>query len=235
MAHTKNWTHILLFILGISTIGYAYYYFIFKKSQDILENKIEQQFMSNMNIKTVLLDNTIAAHMQAAKSISSRSMIRNAIEKHLNKEITLEELINYTTPKYNDGIKALNHVTMAHRYVKGEILVNTFNNSPCDLQEILGDTTQNQLTAIFTNNDKLKSTFVISPIKHKTKTLGFDILRFDNSHILNEISDPNIKINISKLPESYTTPILTQHAPSKATYHIKSKHGSFLFKFTIEK
>ena len=70
---------LLINLLFILFIGIFYYYFLFIPSQSILKRKIENEYISNMKMESILLDNTISRYIQGSKSISSRSMIRKKI------------------------------------------------------------------------------------------------------------------------------------------------------------
>ena len=229
---------ILISILSILIIVFLYYYFIFIPSQAILKTKIEKEYISDMKMKAILFDNALSRYIQGTKSMSSRSMIRKKIVEFNEGTIDYNTLKTYTTPKYIDGIKALNNVITAIRYVNDSKLVVTGNSNFSEINFVVADTTKQELTIGFLINDSISVTYVISPITHTHIIVGYDIVYFNNKTILQEIANKNIDFNIlynfqEKLVSNYDEKLL--YETDKISYQIKSKYSDAIFKFTISK
>ncbi|MDR3586835.1 MAG: hypothetical protein P4L59_16200 [Desulfosporosinus sp.] len=87
-----------------------------------MEEAATQNFnlISNAEAKTV--DYFIQHSIEGASSLSSRTMIRDIIVEYKNSNISLKELIDYTQPKYQDGVMALKNVLAAYRVVENKVI-----------------------------------------------------------------------------------------------------------------
>lgn len=226
---------ISLYSIAIIFIGIVYYLYVFKNPQTIIKSKIENQFMSDMMMKTILIDNTIAGHIQGAKSISSRTMIRQKAVDFTENKITYEKLQEYTVPKYIDGTHALNHMLFARRYIDSLLLVST-DSMPCpELHKILKDTAKNTLFATLGGQDNISVTYVISPIENQELIIGYDILCFDNSNILSEISDSTIQFGLALKHHSDEDQPVIEHSDDMVNLYVKSKYIDGYYKFSTSR
>jgi hypothetical protein len=91
-----------------------------------LKTELQQSLIDNFDrlsyISYASLQNSIDRGIEGARSMSSRTVIRNAILEYENGEIDMAELIAYTQPKYQDGAKALEHLIRAERFVDDTII-----------------------------------------------------------------------------------------------------------------
>lgn len=217
-------------------VGLLYFHFVFKHSQELIETKIEEEFVSEMKMKAVLFENTIARYIQGTKSMSSRSMIRKKIVEYYNGNINYTELKDFTTPKYIDGTKALDDMVLARRYVNNRLLVQHDKCTYAGIEQVIADTTKQQLTAGFLINDTASLTYVVSPIPDNGQIIGYDILCYNNQHILQEIAQPDIAFELITDVKNdsllnYEEKLL--HSPEKVSYRIKSKYANAFFQFSI--
>ncbi|MFO7864389.1 MAG: hypothetical protein R6U85_10345 [Salinivirgaceae bacterium] len=229
----KKTVYIIILTCIIILLGSFYYIYVFRNPQKIIESKIEDQFRSDMMMKAVLFDNTLAQQIQGAKSISSRSMIRKKIVEYKNGKISFEELESYTKQKYIDGVSALENVLYAQRYVDSLLLVNTTTESCKGLNEILKDTAKNELLAKIDKKQNATKTHVISPITDGTRIVGYDILCFDNSGILTEIADSSIQFSVVSDIELNGILDSMTYTTEYANLYIKSKQTDDHFCFSI--
>lgn len=86
-----------------------------------LKTELEKSLMNNFDrvsyISYASLQNNIDRGLEGARSLSSRTMIKNAILDYENGELGMDELIAYTQPRYEDGVKALEYLIKAERFV----------------------------------------------------------------------------------------------------------------------
>jgi hypothetical protein len=180
----KKTTLILINTVIILLIIFLYYQFVFQPSKQILENKVKTNFISDMTIESMVIDNSVSRYIEGTKSITSRSMIRKRILDYRNGEVTLKELKTYTQPKYQDGIKALEDCVYASRWVNQQQVAGYNQIRVNAIKNILADTSRQRLTSGFVLNDSHDNmlVYVISPIRPKDshEVIGYDIALFSN-------------------------------------------------------
>ena len=92
------------------------------------KQELEKSLMTNFNqvsyIRYAAIQNIMDRSMEGAKSLSSRTMIRDAIMKYAHGEMSIEELIAYTQPKYTDGAQALEYLVKAERFVDDIVIAD---------------------------------------------------------------------------------------------------------------
>lgn len=146
--------------------------------------------------RTYSLQQFIEKSREAAHSISSRTVIRERIEEYLAKQITWDELQAFTQPKYEDGIRVLEDLALAYRVVEGKILVEVNPSQPVQLIDTSLLVTENipESEIVISQNEHFL--LVSSPIQTNDVLLGYDVLFFRLSPVLNAISDQGFKIQI---------------------------------------
>lgn len=84
-----------------------------------LKLELEKSLMDNFDqlsfIRYTSLQNNMDRCLEGARSLSSRTMIRNAILEYENGKMDMDELITYSQPKYEDGVKAHKFLVKAER------------------------------------------------------------------------------------------------------------------------
>ncbi|MBN1118496.1 MAG: hypothetical protein JXA77_14895 [Bacteroidales bacterium] len=93
----RRYLLILVQAIALSLVFLVYYQFVFKPAEKIVNENILSNFENKMTLKSYFLDNTISRYIEGAKSISSRTMIRNKIEEYKKGSIGFAELKEYTT------------------------------------------------------------------------------------------------------------------------------------------
>jgi len=175
-------------------------------------------------------------------------MIRTKIEEYYSRKISFEELKNYTLPKYADGVNALDYFVFAGRYLKDNPLLFVGSPELFDLNAALKDTVKHNLKLGIIKTSSFFDTYiyVLSPIKLKNKILGYDLIYFDNSKVLEEIADKNIDFKIynnfngdyvsfdgEKLSQSGDNQLIYRN--NKVFFQIKSKSADLFYEFSIAK
>lgn len=197
MSNKKIYT-ILFNVLAISIIVVVFVTFVFAPSKKIIIEKTEDEFNSLMKNQITIIDNEISRFIEGAKSITSRTMIRNKIVEYKEGLISLDELKLYTQKKYNDGVNALENCRYAVRYVDTNIIAEFGAADNFDLQTAMNDTVKNDLsTGLFYNyKDSILFFYVISPIKSNNKIIGYDIMFFSNPQICEKFHTDNFNLNL---------------------------------------
>ena len=236
----KKGITILINLSALLLVVFLYYFFIFTPWQTVLKEKTEKEYISEMQMKSILFDNAISRYIEGTKSISSRSAIRKKITDFYEGKISYNELKIFTTAKYIDGINALDQFVFAARYVDKKPLVQVGNAGLTNIDFILPDTSKHELSIGFFSNDTLSYTYIISPVKQKKSILAYDIIYYTNTHMLQQIADENIDFNFkvySKLENNekllYQKAAVLLHQNNKTVYQIKSKQSDAVLQFTI--
>jgi diguanylate cyclase (GGDEF)-like protein len=184
---------VIIFILGLLALIFSTIYFPLKK--DIYHIQL-------INWSLVAQSRTYSFHqfiqngMEAAGSVSSRTVIREKIEEYFENQITWDELQAFTQPKFEDGVRVLNDVAFAYRVVEGKVLVEFNPLQPVNYIDpsliVTNDFPASEIVA--SKNEPFL--FVSSPIKQNEKILGYDILFFRLSPVLAAISDQEFDIHL---------------------------------------
>lgn len=169
----KRVTITAIFLISIIVL-YVYFFIYIQMSQE-LKSSLLDKFVESGNINYYLIKSSIQRAEEGANSLSSRTMIRAAIEEYLDGDISLEELKIYTKDKYIDGAKALDNIIYAERIVEeGSIAkydISNFSIPEFNLNKI------NSLDAISIEFDIHQSVALIySPIKTDRGIIGYDYI-----------------------------------------------------------
>jgi len=134
--------------------------------------------------------------MNGAKSISSRSMIRNKIVEYKTGKVSLDELKIYTQPKFKDGVSTLDNCIYAMRYVDNTVVAEFGNPFVKKNKFIIPDTLNNIMVSQIYINDTTLNVNIISPIKLNNAVLGYDIIYSSCSEIFKTILTKEQKYGI---------------------------------------
>jgi signal transduction histidine kinase len=183
----KKGFYFLVDALSILVFIFLYYQLVAKPTYTNLKEKHQNEYVRQMEIKKILLDNLITGFLESGRSVSSRSMIRKEIVKYNEGKISLNELREFTKPKYMDGVKALNNCIYAERIINNTILVESGHKPKYQLIEnYMG---LNKLESKIHLTDSLFIVEVVSPIYLNTEWLGVDYLIFQDSSTLSRSKD----------------------------------------------
>lgn len=177
-----------------------------------LEKSLVDSFQELANIRYISLENNVNKGLEGARSMSSRSVIRDAILEYIDKEITLEELKNSTQKRYEDGAKVLDNLLLAERYVEDKLISSYFMDDYKVLANQELEETE-KLTEIFYKTfleEEQEHLKVVSPIYAEEKIIGYDLLVF------------NLREQIHKLcTEEINAEIVSQEEIEKITLNAK--------------
>lgn len=234
----KKHFNTIIYLLAIIIFATLYYKFVFKYIERIITLQSEHQFVNHMQMKAMYFDNDLSKYIQGTKSISSRTAIQNKIIEFKNGSISFDELKSFTAPKYMDGVKALEDVIMAQRYVNSQILVQVGECEMSDPGFLLTDTLKKQLRIRFLIKDNTSLIYVISPIVDNSDILGYDIIYFNHTPTEQKMLAPNIKFslqyNLQDTNRNFRNNEVV-YTSDKAMCFIKSEFANVNFQFTTSK
>lgn len=175
------------------------YFIIYRPMYSNLKDSRLEVFdqISHLNYHTA--ETIITNSITSAKSLSSRSMIKTAIDDYFSGIINYKELQDFTLDKYSEGAKAIDNIILANRYVDKELLVS-YNNSSYDLDLssslYIPESVSDIMTDIVTTDNYIIAR-IISPITSNDKILGYDLIIYDLTSILNELNDTDVSVTFS--------------------------------------
>ncbi len=152
-----------------------------------LRSELEKSLMDNFNqlsyIRHASLQNIINRGLEGARSLSSRTVIRDAMQDFLDGKISLDDLTAETQSKYEDGARALEYLIEAERYT-GDHLVARYTAE--DYEDVMftvwNRLSQYQETATALCLTEGHEFFAVrSAIVSKGQIIGYDRLVFDLS------------------------------------------------------
>ncbi|THB67336.1 MAG: hypothetical protein D6B26_01715, partial [Spirochaetaceae bacterium] len=167
-----------------------------------LEAALEKEVLKNHHLiseaKALVIQQRIQRTREGAESLSSRSMIRNKTSDFLEGKLNWEELQSYTEPKYLDGVRALDGIVYAGRWVSGRPLVETQNPAV----DAYFDTHEH--SKLFLCNKEIQSFIsdsyrqvgIYSPIISGAQLLGYDLLVADLDYLIQQLHTTDMRIEI---------------------------------------
>ena len=163
-----------------------------------LEKSLVDNFQEIANIRHASLENNINKGLEGARSMSSRSVIRDAILDYMDKEITLEELKTSSQKRYEDGAKVLDNLLLAERYVEDNLIASYFADDyekiDCRSWENLDK--NSQLSYEICLEEKHEYLKVLSTIYAEEKIIGYDKLLFSLKEQIHNLCTDEIKSEI---------------------------------------
>lgn len=139
--------------------------------------------------------NDVQRALEGAKSLSSRTMIKQAMVEYKNGDISLADLKDYTQPKYEDGANALDYLYVANRYAENELIAE---------YTLCKDDETKCLFSLLKESKDIDSKLCLdgecihlvirSPITFDIEILGYDQLIFDLTKRVEALSTDSIEV-----------------------------------------
>ena len=148
-----------------------------------------QNFELNALNKYQVVELFVSKAISEAVSLSSRSVIRKALVEYKNNNIDWDTLYSITEDKYKDGVNAIENFQYAGRLVNDKILVEIGDSKV--LNDIDLTNTKSILVKYNTDNNIIA---IKNPIFDGENLVGYDILCFDMTPILEKIKSKDVKI-----------------------------------------
>jgi len=189
-----------IFALIVIALLLLLYFGVFAPLKMELETSLENNFRNLVSISEQNVENYLDRSLESVNSLSSRTMIKNKLESHVNGDLGINELRDYTQPKYADGVKVLDNAVSAYRLCSEHIvahfgeeklsLINSYDFDELKNQEIKIDTEKNYIIN--------KSTI----IDDSGNRLGLDFIIIDFENIMDNINDGRIDYSIIRSMEN---------------------------------
>lgn len=167
-----------------------------------LKIELEKSLIENFNqlsfIRYNSLQNNMDRGLEGARSLSSRTMIRNAIIEYKSGKIDMNELITYTQSKYKDGVMALEYLIKSERFVDDTIIAgyisSDYKEHFCTAEDRL--VKSNEISYALCLSDDHAYFVMLSPILSEAQVIGYDKLVFDLSGQIRILCTDTIKPEI---------------------------------------
>lgn len=174
-----NIAFLTFIIIGLFIIGF----FIYLPFNSALKNSLIDNFKQLSMVNYESLQSSIGRGLEGARSLSSRTMIKDSIIEYMNEEITMDELISYTQPKYEDGASVLEYLIRAERYMDNQSIAKYTpkGNNAGNCFEYLNFEDSMDIDSRLCLSDGGVFLIVFSPIFNVTDVVGYDKLIFDLS------------------------------------------------------
>lgn len=172
-----NITFTALLLIGAITM----FFFVYLPLNKALEASLVDNFSQVSHVNYHSLHDSIQRGLEGARSLSSRTMIKTAIEEYNDKHISMDELKAYTQPKYKDGAAALEYLIIAERFVDNVIIASyapSKDKAAAGFIDSLSDKDSNWGSKIYLSGDR-SYLAIKSPISSEKGEIAYDELVFD--------------------------------------------------------
>lgn len=164
-----------------------------------LQQSLVENFSKLAYIRYAGLQNSMERGMEGARSMSSRSVIRDAILDYKNGRLDLDGLIEATQNKYEDGAGALEYLLKAERLVDDTVIARYmapgYEGSSCDRWD--GCATLDEASSVLCLASGHEYFAVRSPIIAQGQVLGYDQLVFDLSGQIHALCSETIRAELN--------------------------------------
>jgi len=173
-----------------------FYLGVFSPLKKELEDSLKENFLNEVSINEISIENRFERYIEGSKSLSSRTMIKNKLNDYNNQKISLAELRDYTQAKYVDGVKALDNILAAYRITNDKIVAQykEFNFSKIE-SNFIKDTTSLEIFLTNENKDFIINSIILNAGGEK---LGKDLVIFDISGFITAMNQNGIEYQIIK-------------------------------------
>lgn len=155
-----------------------------------LENSLMDNFYQVSFIRYTALQSSMDRGLEGARSLSSRTVIRDAVLDYLGGDIDKSELKSATQHRYEDGARALKYLIRAERYVDGEKIAEYISESymphSCTTDERLIHTDKISTALCLTEDHSYFA--LLSPLIYEGRIIAYDKLIFDLSYQISLLS-----------------------------------------------
>lgn len=187
---------VIAFILAILVISFLMFRQI---AIDNMEQRVISNYKAELQILAAEINNKVRISKEKVKALSSRTMIRRELSAYANGEISLEELREYTQPKYRDGAAVFSNILLARRTTLNGTVVAEYLKQELELPDMSASQ-----TAGFLKTEDEYHLYIHNKIVHDQQHIGNDTAVFDLSSAVRAESNfiKNIRISSEKKTNS---------------------------------
>lgn len=196
MKDYRNRVRLVLVFTILLTLIVTYVGVYLPMAYEVEKNAIEQ-FKIISESKVYTFNETINKNVQGAKSLSSRSAIRNKVDEYLEGHIDLESLQTFTRDKYLDGVSVIEDVIYAVRVGDGYEIARWAEDDAKIPDRLLVD---DHLGYTFRMEEGSVYLDVASPIITHNGVVGYDYIGYCVDHTIQKIESEGTGFSIGIEP-----------------------------------
>lgn len=184
-----------VFVGSVLVVVALVFFLVFRPMEVELRHSLTDVFEQMSRTNHYVIENTVERCIEGAKSLSSRTMIKNAIGEYRSGQMSLEELKTYTQAKYEDGAGAIDYIILAQRIV-GDNIVASYRVGDEVLDMSYAEIGTEQEAAIvpqFVINDKRVYAAMNSPVKIENEVVGYDFVIYDITKQIEALRSRNME------------------------------------------
>lgn len=155
---------LLAFVLSL-TLVFITYYTIINRS---VEREMEAQINHAVSLLALSTDFTLQTFVTDMRSLASRSAIRQELYRYSRGEINMNELKDFTQPKYADGAAVIGNLTGVCRVLPNGIIVSSFGYTEQLKQHDM------TMPGIWLTGEDNSKVIIVEPIIELNTIVGFD-------------------------------------------------------------
>lgn len=162
---------------------------VYRPLQVELKMSLEDNFAGKVENSLIILDNSIQYFTRNARTLSGRTAIRQKAWSFVMGEVSLEELVQFSAPGWTEGVESLEGVLFASRYIAGNRIAS-YGEKPPSIPSLTAEC-RKILVDYFRYADRT-AVRICSPVYEGDDLLGYDLVIFDVSSILDRIRKDHI-------------------------------------------
>ncbi len=187
---------VVAFILAILVISFLMFHQI---AVDNMEQRVISNYKAELQILAAEVHNKVQISKEKVKALSSRTMIRRQLFSYVNEEIPLDELREYTQPKYREGASVYSNILLARRTTRAGNVIAEYIKRDFQLPEA----DSGQHIGFFKANEEYHL-YIHNKIVQNGQHIGYDTAVFDLSSAVNAESNfiRNVRISTEKVVQT---------------------------------
>ncbi|MFW5712624.1 MAG: sensor histidine kinase [Spirochaetota bacterium] len=184
---------VVAFNLAILVISYLMFHQI---AVDNMQQRVISNYKAELQILAAEINNKVQISKEKVKSLSSRTMIRRQLFSYVSGEVSLDELREYTQPKYREGASVYSNLLLARRTTRKGKVVAEYVKREFQLPE----TDSGQDIGFFKAGEEYHL-YIHNEIAQNGQHIGYDTAVFDLSSAVNAESNfiRNIQISTERV------------------------------------
>lgn len=210
--------------------------FVYRPLKSELEKSLLNNFEQFSNIRYASLENNINQGLEGGKSMSSRSVIRDAIVDYKEGSISIDELRFFHENRYEDGARALENLLKAERYVDNMVIASYITDGSeeivCDIEEKIDGI--RELTYRICLSHEEEFLIVMSPISAGEHIVGHDLLLFTLKEQIHSLCTEDLKAQVLNVKDIRTIEDGAKIIEEDESFNLLHKKEVFYKVFRLE-
>lgn len=224
----------LLIIIYITIISGATYLSIYLPVRNVLRDNALENYLLNIQSDDIIINQFKMRCEDITQSLSNNYLLKNYITEYKKGLLSIENLEENVQSAYSEYAKDMHNLISAVRIVDNTIIATLGEVDRSDISP--GD--NEYLTSIIKINDRNIHFKLTSPIKDGDSIIGYDIVDFDMTDVIDAMNRDEIKFNLVESSNAkgliYLEPIysignLSLYAEGNKTVHIREIEGCEAF------